>query len=178
MYYLAKVDNAATTGTTGLQWFKVGHEGLSGSQWAVDKMISAGGWHYFTMPTCVAPGDYLLRAELIALHGAQNSGQAQCKSITNHTRSILSLMLVKSIWNALRSALRAAAPVRGAIRSASQVRTKRMTPASWSMSMIMPDHHTWAVERIQFLVQHPSSAELPSNYWWANGAVQFLKWKV
>jgi cellulase len=88
IYYLAKVDNAATAGTTGLQWFKVGHEGLSGNQWAVDKMISAGGWHYFTMPNCVAPGDYLLRAELIALHGAQNSGQAQCKSIINHIPSV------------------------------------------------------------------------------------------
>lgn len=42
-------------------------------------MIEANGWHYFTMPTCMAPGDYLLRVELIALHGAQQSGQAQCE---------------------------------------------------------------------------------------------------
>lgn len=40
-------------------------------------MISNNGWHYFTMPTCVAPGDYLLRVELIALHGAQNQGMFQ-----------------------------------------------------------------------------------------------------
>ncbi|RDL30660.1 Glycosyl hydrolase family 61 [Venustampulla echinocandica] len=77
IYYLAKVDNAATTGTTGLRWFKVAEDGLSGGQWAVDRMISGGGWHYFTMPSCVAPGDYLLRAELIALHSAGSSGQAQ-----------------------------------------------------------------------------------------------------
>ncbi|KAL1796778.1 hypothetical protein ACET3X_005318 [Alternaria dauci] len=76
-YYLAKVDNAATTGTTGLQWFKVAADGLKNGKWAVDTMIANGGWHYFDMPTCVAPGDYLMRVELIALHGAQNQGGAQ-----------------------------------------------------------------------------------------------------
>jgi cellulase len=39
-------------------------------------MIANKGWHYFNMPTCVAPGDYLLRVELIALHGAQNQGRS------------------------------------------------------------------------------------------------------
>jgi cellulase len=76
-YYLAKVDNAATTGTSGLKWFKVAHEGLSGGKWAVDNMIAGGGWHYFTMPSCIAPGDYLLRVELIALHSAGTQGGAQ-----------------------------------------------------------------------------------------------------
>ncbi|GKT51165.1 putative endo-beta-1,4-glucanase D [Colletotrichum spaethianum] len=75
--YLAKVDNAASTGTSGLKWFKVAEAGLSGSTWAVDTMISNGGWHYFTLPSCVAPGDYLLRVELIALHGASVQGEAQ-----------------------------------------------------------------------------------------------------
>ncbi|KAI0113313.1 glycoside hydrolase family 61 protein [Daldinia grandis] len=75
--YLAKVDNAATAQPTGLKWFKVAEDGLSNGQWAVDKMIANNGWHYFTLPTCVAPGDYLMRVELIALHGAQMSGQAQ-----------------------------------------------------------------------------------------------------
>ncbi|KAG8622871.1 hypothetical protein KVT40_009382 [Elsinoe batatas] len=76
-YWLAKVNDAKTTGTSGLQWFKVAHDGLSGGQWAVDRMISGGGWHYFTMPTCVAPGNYLLRVELLALHSASTQGQAQ-----------------------------------------------------------------------------------------------------
>jgi lytic cellulose monooxygenase (C1-hydroxylating) len=40
-------------------------------------MISNGGWVDFTMPSCVAPGNYLLRAEIIALHSASNQGQAQ-----------------------------------------------------------------------------------------------------
>jgi cellulase len=73
-YWLAKVDNAATAGTTGLQWFKVAHDGLANGKWAVDTMIANQGWHYFNMPTCVAPGDYLMRVELIALHSAGSAG--------------------------------------------------------------------------------------------------------
>jgi lytic cellulose monooxygenase (C1-hydroxylating) len=40
-------------------------------------MIANQGWHYFEMPKCVAPGDYLMRVELIALHSAGQAGQAQ-----------------------------------------------------------------------------------------------------
>jgi lytic cellulose monooxygenase (C1-hydroxylating) len=75
--YLAKVDNAANAGTTDLKWFKVAENGLSGGQWAVDTMIANGGWHYFNMPSCIAPGDYLMRVELIALHSASKPGEAQ-----------------------------------------------------------------------------------------------------
>ncbi|KAK2049432.1 family 61 glycosyl hydrolase [Colletotrichum somersetense] len=77
LVYLAKVDNAASTGTSGLRWFKVAEVGLSGSTWAVDTLISNGGWHYFDLPSCVAPGDYLMRVEIIALHGASVQGEAQ-----------------------------------------------------------------------------------------------------
>ncbi|KAK6498298.1 hypothetical protein TWF481_010889 [Arthrobotrys musiformis] len=77
--YLAKVDNAATTSSAGLKWFKVAHEGLDTStkKWAVDTMIDAKGWWYFTLPSCLAPGNYLLRAELIALHSAYDNLGAQ-----------------------------------------------------------------------------------------------------
>ncbi|RPA86378.1 hypothetical protein BJ508DRAFT_204354 [Ascobolus immersus RN42] len=77
--YLAKVDNAATTGTTGLKWFKISEEGLNTStgKWAVDNMIANDGWNYFTMPTCIAPGNYLMRVELIALHNAYSANGAQ-----------------------------------------------------------------------------------------------------
>ncbi|KAL0933853.1 glycosyl hydrolase family 61 [Colletotrichum truncatum] len=75
--YLAKVDSAANSGTSGLKWFKVAEAGLSGSTWAVDTMISNGGWHYFDLPSCVAPGEYLMRVEIIALHGASSQGGAQ-----------------------------------------------------------------------------------------------------
>lgn len=40
-------------------------------------MVANNGWSYFTMPTCIAPGNYLLRVELLALHSAYTSGQAQ-----------------------------------------------------------------------------------------------------
>ncbi|KAK4183642.1 family 61 putative glycoside hydrolase [Podospora australis] len=75
--YLAKVDNAATAGTSGHKWFKIDHKGLSGNTWAVDTLIANGGWHYFDMPSCVAPGHYLMRVELLALHSASSPGGAQ-----------------------------------------------------------------------------------------------------
>jgi len=77
--YLAKVDNAATTGTTGLQWFKIASDGLDNTSgtWGVDNMLANNGWSYFTMPTCIAAGSYLLRVEIIALHSAYTAGQAQ-----------------------------------------------------------------------------------------------------
>jgi lytic cellulose monooxygenase (C1-hydroxylating) len=74
----AKVDNAATAQPSGLKWFKVYQDGLDGSgQWGVDRMISSGGWQDFTLPQCIAPGQYLLRAEIIALHSASKQGAAQ-----------------------------------------------------------------------------------------------------
>ncbi|CAH0040716.1 unnamed protein product [Clonostachys rhizophaga] len=77
MVYLAKVSNAASASTSGQNWFKIAQSGLSGSTWAVDTLISNGGWHYFTLPSCVAPGDYLMRVEILALHSAYSQGQAQ-----------------------------------------------------------------------------------------------------
>jgi cellulase len=71
------VSNAATTGTSGLSWFKISSDGLNGGKWGVDNMIANGGWAYFTMPSCIAPGNYLMRAELLALHSASTAGGAQ-----------------------------------------------------------------------------------------------------
>lgn len=77
--WLAKVDSAANTGTSGLNWFKVAEEGfeLGANKWAVDRMIEGKGWSYFTMPKCIAPGEYLLRVELLALHSATKQNGAQ-----------------------------------------------------------------------------------------------------
>lgn len=77
MVYLARVSNAASSPSTGLKWFKIAELGLTDGVWAVDRMITNDGWHYFTMPTCVAPGDYLMRVELLALHSAGHLGEAQ-----------------------------------------------------------------------------------------------------
>jgi len=79
MYYMAKVDNAATASLTGLKWFKVYEESFDAPKavWAVDTMVANKGWSYATIPTCIAPGQYLLRVELLALHSAYNSKGAQ-----------------------------------------------------------------------------------------------------
>ncbi|TFK65372.1 hypothetical protein BDN72DRAFT_203656 [Pluteus cervinus] len=77
--YLAKVDDAAAAEPTGLDWFKVGQEGLNTTtgKWGVDTVIENEGWWYFTMPACLAPGNYLMRVELLALHSAYAAGGAQ-----------------------------------------------------------------------------------------------------
>nr|ADX07320.1 putative endoglucanase II [Flammulina velutipes] len=75
--YLAKVNDATSLSVTGLKWFKIYQDGLSGGVWAVDKLIQNKGKVSFTIPSCIAPGDYLLRVELIALHGAQSYPGAQ-----------------------------------------------------------------------------------------------------
>lgn len=79
MAYLAKVDNAASTGINGLKWFKIWEDSFdTGSRkWGVDNMINNGGWTYFNLPQCIAPGQYLLRMEILALHSAKTQGQAQ-----------------------------------------------------------------------------------------------------
>jgi cellulase len=81
--YLAKVDDAVSASATGLKWFKIASDSVSSSGvWGVDNMIkntdSAGfGWQKFTMPSCIAPGQYLMRVELLALHSATAAGGAQ-----------------------------------------------------------------------------------------------------
>ncbi|EPS44225.1 hypothetical protein H072_1797 [Dactylellina haptotyla CBS 200.50] len=79
MVYLAKVDNALTTTVTGLKWFKIYEDGLdvATNTWAVDKFIARKGLVDFKIPTCIPPGNYLLRGELIALHGASSYPGAQ-----------------------------------------------------------------------------------------------------
>ncbi|KAF1934805.1 hypothetical protein EJ02DRAFT_460902 [Clathrospora elynae] len=81
IFYLAQVPNAASASpspSSSLKWFKVSEDGLDSSgNWGVDRMISAGGWVDFSLPACVAPGQYLLRAEIIALHSASKQGGAQ-----------------------------------------------------------------------------------------------------
>ncbi|KAJ3047065.1 hypothetical protein HK097_000264 [Rhizophlyctis rosea] len=92
--YLAKVDNAATTGVTGLKWFKIYERGLihggagrngiadnvdnaSMQYWGTNEANKNKGLVTFKLPCDLAPGDYLLRGELIALHSAGSPGGAQ-----------------------------------------------------------------------------------------------------
>ncbi|KAF8300469.1 hypothetical protein DL93DRAFT_2173412 [Clavulina sp. PMI_390] len=70
MAYMAKVPDATVTDVTGLKWFKIWEDGFDGTNWGVTRMIAAHGNQTFTIPTCIEPGNYFLRAEMIALHGA------------------------------------------------------------------------------------------------------------
>ncbi|KAF4625617.1 hypothetical protein G7Y89_g12547 [Cudoniella acicularis] len=80
MAYLKKVTNAATDPGYGSGWFKISEAGFTNptaGTWAVNDLIAALGEQSIPIPECIAPGQYLLRAELIALHGARASGGAQ-----------------------------------------------------------------------------------------------------
>jgi len=63
--YLAKSETGA-----GNVWFKIYEDGYTNGKWAVDRLIANKGRVDVTLPSDIAPGNYLLRAELIALHGA------------------------------------------------------------------------------------------------------------
>ncbi|KAM7220702.1 endoglucanase II [Rhypophila decipiens] len=75
--YLKKVDNALTDKGVGGGWFKIQEQGYSNGQWGTSTVITNGGLHYIDIPACVPDGDYLLRAEMIALHGASSNAGAQ-----------------------------------------------------------------------------------------------------
>jgi len=75
--YLKKVDNALTDKGIGNGWFKIQESGLSSGTWATSTVITNGGLHYIDIPACIPNGQYLLRAEMIALHGASSTAGAQ-----------------------------------------------------------------------------------------------------
>nr|QDV60868.1 LPMO9D [Malbranchea cinnamomea] len=78
MAYLKKVDDAINDPGTGDGWFKIWEDGLhDDGTWAVDDLIAANGYQDIPIPPCLADGQYLLRAEIIALHGASQPGGAQ-----------------------------------------------------------------------------------------------------
>ncbi|GJC83534.1 putative endo-beta-1,4-glucanase D [Colletotrichum liriopes] len=80
MVYLAKVNDAVSANKNSkgtLDWFKISEKGLNNGVWAVDELIADEGWYNFTMPPCVPPGQYLMRVEILALHGAYTLGEAQ-----------------------------------------------------------------------------------------------------
>ena len=63
--YLAKSNTGA-----GNVWFKIYEDGYANGKWAVDRLLANGGRVDVRIPSDIAPGSYLLRGELIALHGA------------------------------------------------------------------------------------------------------------
>ncbi|KAF2651521.1 lytic polysaccharide monooxygenase [Lophiostoma macrostomum CBS 122681] len=77
MAYMKKVSDATKDSGVGNGWFKIAEDGFDGTKWGVDRLIAAAGVQTITIPSCIAPGQYLLRGELIALHGAQTAKGAQ-----------------------------------------------------------------------------------------------------
>ncbi|KAF2198078.1 hypothetical protein GQ43DRAFT_175822 [Delitschia confertaspora ATCC 74209] len=77
MAYMKKVSDATKDSGVGGGWFKVAEDGFDGTSWGVDRLIKNGGEQTITIPSCIAPGQYLLRGELIALHAASSSKGAQ-----------------------------------------------------------------------------------------------------
>ncbi|KFA61695.1 hypothetical protein S40285_03486 [Stachybotrys chlorohalonatus IBT 40285] len=77
--WLARVDNAATTSHSNLRWFKIAEDAFNTGtrRWGVDNVLQNAGWAYFNVPQCIAPGQYLLRVELTALHSAYSPGGVQ-----------------------------------------------------------------------------------------------------
>jgi cellulase len=75
--YLKKVDDAKSDPGPGDGWFKIQEDGFDGNVWGTSKVINNGGKHEITIPDCIEPGQYLLRAEMIALHGAGTYPGAQ-----------------------------------------------------------------------------------------------------
>lgn len=72
--YMARSDNG-----TGPVWFKIYENGYDAStkQFCVDKLRANNGLFTVQIPSDLAPGNYLIRAELIALHEAFQVGGAQ-----------------------------------------------------------------------------------------------------
>ncbi|KAI0043673.1 carbohydrate-binding module family 1 protein [Auriscalpium vulgare] len=78
--YLAKVSDATTAVGSSAGWFKISEMGLPSSDpdyWATEVLNDNCGHFTFTIPSGIAPGNYLLRAEVIALHVASTVGGAQ-----------------------------------------------------------------------------------------------------
>ncbi|KAI4863434.1 glycoside hydrolase family 61 protein [Hypoxylon rubiginosum] len=76
--YLSKVDDAATADGSS-SWFKIFELGYDPATkvWGNDLLNKNCGKQDVTIPSDIAPGDYLLRAETIALHTASQAGGAQ-----------------------------------------------------------------------------------------------------
>ncbi|MBH0005038.1 glycoside hydrolase family 61 protein, partial [Pseudoalteromonas sp. SWYJZ12] len=76
--YLAAIPSATQSSVTGLKWFKIFESGLSAAhQWGSDVLFINKGNATFTIPPCIKAGQYLLRAEAIALQSATSYPGAQ-----------------------------------------------------------------------------------------------------
>ncbi|KAL1849343.1 hypothetical protein Daus18300_013316 [Diaporthe australafricana] len=77
MVYMAKVSDAKTADGSQASFFKVAEDGYTGTtaSWGTEILNANCGKRAFTVPASIAPGNYLVRAEAIALHAG--AGQPQ-----------------------------------------------------------------------------------------------------
>lgn len=71
------VDDASQETGVGAGWFKIDELDYVDGKWANEIMGASEMQHEFTLPTGLPSGEYLLRSEMLALHGAQTVGGAQ-----------------------------------------------------------------------------------------------------
>ncbi|KAL4878457.1 glycoside hydrolase [Aspergillus karnatakaensis] len=79
--YLANCNgDCATVDKESLQWFKIQENAVvdaSTNTWITDELIEDGFKTTVTIPSSIAPGNYVLRHEIIALHSAGQENGAQ-----------------------------------------------------------------------------------------------------
>lgn len=75
MVYMAKVSDAKSASSG--SFFKVAEDGHTGTQssWGTEILNANCGKKSFTVPKSIASGDYLVRAEAIALHAGAGNPQ-------------------------------------------------------------------------------------------------------
>ncbi|RDB27904.1 putative endo-beta-1,4-glucanase D [Hypsizygus marmoreus] len=80
LVYMAAVSDAKSAVGSNADWFKVAHMGLvsNNPDYFGSRVLNDNCGHFtFKVPAGLAPGNYLIRAEVIALHVASGSGGAQ-----------------------------------------------------------------------------------------------------
>jgi cellulase len=75
--YLAKVDDATSAKASDLSFFKIDEAGFDSGKWATEKLIANDLTWSVKVPESIAPGQYVLRHEIIALHSAGQENGAQ-----------------------------------------------------------------------------------------------------
>jgi len=78
--FRAKVSDATAAVGANASWFKIGQMGLPSSSpdyWGTQVLNNNCGHFDVKIPAGITPGNYLLRAEVIALHVAGSVGGAQ-----------------------------------------------------------------------------------------------------
>ena len=66
--YAKKVDDASTAAGEGDGWFKISHDGVENNEFCTTRLNNADAPLKAVIPSSLAPGDYLLRAEILTLN--------------------------------------------------------------------------------------------------------------